>query len=169
MPTMPDPIVKGPILKGLDKVSKKPNLNFAQILADLQSPMPLADICIKYGVIAAGGAEEQHLRTHWFNANGWWPQAQPIGPVVRKALIKAVELVRDKKLPLECYWICANMTNQGPVDVSVAASDQQITLLLLTPMPPPPVGPVVADPSIWLCTREKTGNVVIRPIKSPPF
>ncbi len=53
----------------------------------------------------------RHLSRSWYNE--WWRQHQPVLPIVRAGLIKAIHVANTVKpqLPIESYWIAA-----GPHD-----------------------------------------------------
>lgn len=74
--------------------------------------------------------EKKHLVEDWFGS--WWRMYQPIAPIVRNGVIKALELVIQEQVPLDCYWVCA----EDVMEVYVTKSGQQITLMLFTPPPP---------------------------------
>src|SRR5437870_11952297 len=97
---MPGAVSKGFILKSLGDVCNdhKPQLKGSlstsdAFLKDLKDEkQPLLSIFGKYGV-AKTDAEKEHLNKDWFNeTTGWWPHAQPVEPIIRQGLIKALEV-----------------------------------------------------------------------------
>jgi len=81
-------VSKGHLLGRLDTVSRDPaKLN--QILDDLRNaPDDLAGIYHKHGILRT--AEEiSHIRHHWCAA--WFPQSQPLEPLLRQGFITAIE------------------------------------------------------------------------------
>jgi hypothetical protein len=80
--------------------------------------------------------QEAHLRKHWFpkdpNAYGaWWPEWQPIEPILRRGCIKALEAAQQHNWPIDGYWISTG--NRVAVGIGVDAQAQQITLIRVTP------------------------------------
>jgi hypothetical protein len=75
-------------------------------------------------------SEEQFLRTYWYNLNGWWPDKQPIEPIVRQRLIEALELAVTGNLPIDSYHL---IDSGNRFDSVVVSSTCQITRLIVTP------------------------------------
>jgi hypothetical protein len=96
-------------------------------------------------------SEAHYLRTYWFNPRIgdqriFWPDKQPIEPIVRHGLIKALELAIEYVLPTDYYWI----SSAQQFEVYIVVSPYQVTHFILSP--PPPDGPTRAlatDASIW--------------------
>ena len=99
--------------------------------------------------------EAAPLRQAWYNPQGWWPAHQPIEPIVRQSLIKALDLAVERNLPLDSHWLCAGNQFQ----VIVTCNNSQVNRLILTPLPPgvpvPPTQPTAKMP-IWLI-KQGTG------------
>ncbi len=172
MPAMPDIIAKPPFMQKLDQAalagikSGDPVAFFNQSVAAFQSAKSLIDICRDYGLTAANSVEKKHLGRDWFDpTNGWWKQHQPIEPIVRGALIKAAELMRDLGIPVVHYWVCTGPTDGGVFEISLSKTDRQITMLIHTPIPPTQAQGYyqaqAEEPDMWLVLREG-GSVVTR-------
>jgi len=103
----------------------------------------------------------QYLAEYWYGA--WWPQHQPVMPLVRLGLIKAINVANLGKpqLPIESQWVTAG-PHDGPVspfEMIVSRGEHQVTRLLLTPETP-----MVADPKfleeladVWVIKRGPVG------------
>jgi hypothetical protein len=86
-----------------------------------------------------------YLRNTWYNldpAVGWWPEHQPIQPIIRQGLIKAIEVAMEdpdtkkkRNLPLDSYWV---LGRSDQFEVSVTWNNYQVTRLLFTPPSPRP-------------------------------
>ena len=128
-------IIKPPVLKRLDELSK--NLLLVEpLLKSLKAEMQrsLVDIGVQHKCVDAGSDEAKCLRQRWFDhEQGWWKELPPSEPVVRRGLIRALELITEHKLPLDCYWILG----ADQVKVVVGKSEHQVTVLFLSPMVPP--------------------------------
>ena len=129
-------IKKGPILAQLDRLSRQDGDDgeLRRALAELRlaKERSIVDIGVKYGCVR--GPEQARHVENWFNpAKGWWADLQPIEPIVRRALIKAGELVRRHRCPADCYWI---RSPGNRFEVAVCRSEAQISVFFLTPEPP---------------------------------
>jgi hypothetical protein len=103
-----------------------------------------------------------YLAEYWYGA--WWPQHQPVMPLVRLGLIKAINVANMVKpqLPIESQWVAAGPHDSpaSPFEVIVSRGDRQVTRLLLTPEAPMPADlrflEEVAD--IWIVKRGPVGD-----------
>jgi len=184
---MPDLIIKTPFLRMLDQASRWENLPYNRIIADLRSGGNLVDLAKRYG-LRIDPDEERHIRVDWLNetGQGWWqsPKPQPVAELIRSAMIKLTELARDTGKPVDSYWICyppdsdaeeyggAGGANQDdssqdqPIEIDIAVSDKQLTLLLQTPDPRYEVPEYEDDATVWV-TRLVDGCVTTRPNHVP--
>ena len=175
--SMPEVIAKAPTLKRLDALSKQVG-KLKPFLDDLlTSPEELPIIAYKHKV-ATTADEVSHLRNDWFFA--WWPDDQPVEPIVRAGLITAIEVClrepgakadRAKPLPIDSYWVChpapsenaaggEYKTESPPVEVSVTWSDQQVTMIIYTPEPPYMEDVLTGKEPIIVVKRDpKTGKI----------
>ena len=187
MGLMPDIISKGPLLKKLEDRYKDPDKLRLGLEALRKLPVwpagNLADLGKDRG--ASNQKEADHLSSDWFK--DWWPNAQPVEPIVRKGLITAMEVAirdpddtkdRNEPLPIDVYWVChpghsgtsPEQSSAAPpsspddrVEVTVSWSDKQVTLIIHTPEPPPrpgrPVPPLNVDEPIYIVKRKKGEKV----------
>jgi uncharacterized membrane protein len=144
-------IVKPPLLKRIDELSK--NLLLVDPLLKAlktETQRSLVDIGVQHKCIDAASDEASCLRQRWFDhEHGWWKDLPPAEAVLRRGLIRALELITEHKLPLDCYWVLG----ADQIKVTVSKSDHQITLLILSPMAPAdaPIGRSQArGPDIWV-------------------
>jgi hypothetical protein len=94
-------------------------------------------------------SEARFLRTNWYNTQGWWQSLQPVEPVVRQSLIKALELATERNVSIDCYhMVCCEDT----LHVILACSKQQVTRLLVTP-PMPTAAQAATKEAIWTVKR----------------
>lgn len=131
MGTMPAMISK-PML--LTKIQEHVNSDIGTIAPRVKQKLEqstLIEVIENASNLAFTNKEKKHLIEDWFGS--WWPMHQPVDPIVRFGLVKALELVIQEGLPLDCYWICSEPVVQS----CVTKSKQQITLSLFTPPPPP--------------------------------
>jgi hypothetical protein len=103
-----------------------------------------------------------YLRNTWYNqdpATGWWPEHQPIQPIIRQGLIRALEVAMQnpdtgerRDLPLDSYWIIGR---GDQFEAVVTWSNYQVTRLLITPPSPRPraLNPLPAESSIYVIRR----------------
>ncbi len=148
----PGDISKGTIQDKLDKLCNDPSKRDA-LLDDLRkSPEGYVDILVKHMLRTSYELESyevSYLRTMWFNKVGYWKNHQPIEPIYRQGMIKAIEVAtqdeqgknRAQALPIDSYWIC----DGNRVQVFVICNDRQVTRINLTPPPDPDRAKV--DPS----------------------
>jgi uncharacterized membrane protein len=127
-------IVKPPVLERLDELSK--NLLLVEpLLKSLKMEMQrsLVDIGVQHKCLDAGSEEARCLRQRWFDhEQGWWKELPPAEPVVRRGLVRALELITEHKLPLDCYWILG----ADQIKVTVSKSEHQVTVVFLSPTVP---------------------------------
>ncbi len=174
MPRYPSLFNKGPIFNGIDQAAKnRAGLDLTMVLRELRSKRNLVDIGLALGIVRTQ-REEDHLRRDWFDEThrGWWRRSQPIEPIFRKGLIKAVELVRDLDLPIDAYWMRTGGRND-PVRVTLSVSAQQISFIFVSPHPQARVGDrlprLVIDHSIWVVERDAKGRIKPKNVKSLAF
>ena len=103
-----------------------------------------------------------YLAQYWYGE--WWPQHQPVLPLVRLGLIKAIKVANKVKpqLPMESQWIAAGPHDSpiSPFEVIVARGDHQITRLLLTPETPMRAeqGLLEELSDVWIVKRGPVGD-----------
>ena len=101
-------------------------------------------------------AESKYLGDTWYSTGpeGWWQALQPVYPIVRQGLIKAIEEAGENLL-VDSYWLPA--ASDGILEVIVARSERQVTRIILTPSSPAPTMLRHTDAPMWVVKR-KTGN-----------
>jgi hypothetical protein len=108
-----------------------------------------ADVLIKY------------LAQYWYRS--WWPQHQPVLPLVRAGLIKTINVANTVKpqLPIESQWVAAGPHDSAasPFEVIVSRGDHQVTRLLLTPETPMAADPDLLEElaDVWVIKRGPVG------------
>jgi hypothetical protein len=73
--------------------------------------------------------------------------------VLRSGLIRAVEIVLEHKLPLDCYWVLG----ADQIKVAICKSDSQVTVLFLSPTPPGDASIArfqARGPEVWVFASE---------------
>jgi hypothetical protein len=162
---IPGNIAKGPLFYYLDELSRSADSvsRLGSLLQALEQLQPtyqgLIPIFQTYILTDYDPNEAMtllnHIRDHWFGeANGWWPEEQPIEPIFCQGLIKAIresvtnpltimdpqtQETQEQALPIDTYWIC----DASHFEILICRSPQQVTLLFLTPSPP------VRNPGVW--------------------
>jgi len=143
-------IVKGPVHQLVDTVVNDPTRR-AAFLAALRNAGTADQYCdlLKYHGLTEDQAK--YLREWWYNEpRSFWPQLQPIYPILKRGLIKAIEVAdMNPSLPVDSYW------SPGGTDVQVCItrSRYQVTRIILTPATPPPVVQRTKDAPIWVVRR----------------
>jgi uncharacterized membrane protein len=156
-------ISKPPVLQRLDALSRN-LLATEPFLKSLKTEpgKSLVDIALAHKCIENNPDQAGCLRRFWFDREtGWWKDLPPSEPVLRKALIRAAELALEHKLPLDCYWVLG----ADQIKVAICKSEQQITVLFLSPTPPAdaPTGRFQSrGPDVWLFSP---GTVATAPRK----
>jgi hypothetical protein len=168
-----DNIVRGPILQKVDQACT--GARRAEFLAALRDlARDLVDVLSEFASLTP--SEQAYLRRYWFDPNWfspdsvcWWQYYQPIAPIVRQGLIKAIELAteddagnpRSPVLPVYSYWLYTG----DQLEMIITRSDQQVTLVWLTPRPPVnPPADFTADADIWVIRRDLPGERVERQV-----
>ena len=107
--------------------------------------------------VPAGASE--YLGTVWYNEKGTgaWPPLQPLYPILRAGLIKAITMAGSDRT-LDSYWL--PLTGFPFVEVIVVRSRAQVVRMILTP-PSPVIGmkrTVNAD--MWVVARQTSSQEV---------
>lgn len=107
-------------------------------------------------------ADVNYLRATWYNPSptGWWSSLQPIYPILRRGLIKAIQAAGTKLL-LDSYWLPA--PGATTVEVIVCRSTRQVTRIILTPPSPGSMKKRLTNVPMWV-VKAKTG-----PHEQPPY
>jgi hypothetical protein len=155
-----DKVTKGTIFRRLDELSRNRDL-VRRMVAALQNlpQVSIADLGVEHGYIKDNDEEAGHVRTHWLDSEGWFKDLGPVEPLLRAAMIKAGELVLEHDLPCDAYVV----SGHDRLEVAVCKSDRQITLMVLSPVPPiePTEKGLPDEEDIWM-VRGQTEPVITR-------
>ena len=185
MPSVPsERIAKGSVLRKVDNAVNAQNAKGVfsrreELLYVLKSIQPeerdrTADYLrfLTAHVPGISQAEREYLEAYYFSCRGepslWHPLAlsEPIEPIVRLGLIKAIEEAHAHNLPLDSYWEAAD--TDSVFETIVICSAHQVTRLIRTPHPTAPTGhpdALMNDAPIFLCKQGEHG-VIIRDLRS---
>lgn len=172
---MENVIAQGPILMATDViVNRRDSQNerelrksFLEALCDRDQKY--VDILIDFAGQAGIKFNEfqiEYLRQNWFPQppdrrdvqgivrafeGSWWREFQPIEPIVRQGLIKAIQEAMLEDLDLDSYWLCPAASD---FEVIVSRSANQVTRIIMTPPVPVhiPSSPPAGVP-IWIIKR----------------
>ena len=166
---MPEFIAKGAILAQMDAFSINGDLTaLRDALLNSPDTMDVIGDAAHFNVLQTSD-QVGHMRNDWFWT--WWPSEQPVEPIIRRGVIEALNRAISTKLPICFYWVCtprydsdatdSSSTDNEPVQVAVAQSPQQITVIFHTPDPPYlPAG--VEDDNLTVVKRDAaTGQIVV--------
>lgn len=150
-------IVKGPVHQAVDAVVNDPTRR-AAFLAGLRGAATADQYCTLLTDNLLPPVQADYLRRWWYNgADRFWPWLQPIYPILKRGLIKAIEVAdMSPVLPLDSYW----STGGTQVQVFVARSKQQVTRIILTPATPPPTVRRMRDAPMWVVRRDNASLAV---------
>ena len=101
----------------------------------------------------------QYLSTVWYNETGTgnWQNLQPIYPVLREGLLKAITLAGTDRL-VDSYWL--PLPNFPFVEVIVMRTPRQVTRLIMTP--PGGVGqPRTVNAEMWVVSKKGAPQEVV--------
>jgi hypothetical protein len=155
-PQPPGRMIKGFLHKKVEQlVNGNPDarLKFRAALED--QTRDYLQILMDYAVVTQ--AQADRLRRTWYSSSGWWQAYQPVEPVVRQSLIKALDLAIERNLPIDSYW----QSDGDRVAVIVTCSDHQVTRLIVTPASPaPPANPTqpTTKVPIWIVKQDSGGE-----------
>jgi hypothetical protein len=158
-------IAKGAVHKKVDPLvndTSDPKKREALLAALKDSSRDYVQILVELAGVTE--AEAAFLRRTWYNPNGWWPDHQPIEPIVRQGLIKSIELAMERHLPIDSYWVSGSEQFQ----VIVACSPHQVTRLILTPGVAPETAAAAPGPIelIWVVEQgaASRGEIAVRQV-----
>ena len=162
-------IVKGPVHQQVDAIVNDPAKR-AAFLAGLRSASSATTGAEEYcKLLEANGLDPRqadYLRRWWYietlgpdpkrwpnwlPSDRFWPWLQPIYPILRRGLIKAIEVADGVRpaLPIDSYW----SPGGTQVQVFVTQSKYQVTRIILTPATPPPTLPHTKEAPLWVVRR----------------
>jgi len=166
-PPLNEVFVSPGFLRALDRASVNrhewPEEGVQELFRILRKAGTLAKVCARFGLFA-NEAEERHVREDWFGegGKGWWPK-EPMEALLRKGMIRAIELLREHDVPLASYWRIGKDTRR--VQITFTISAHQVTLVISTP--PPRVrrasGRLVVNRRVWYIAHDARNTVVSIP------
>jgi len=148
-------IVKGPVHRFVDAyLNQQTNGQYDNrdaFLASIKATNTANDYVTYLQSIGLHGDDAFYLKTWWYNEGptGFWPWLQPIYPVLKAGLIKAIEVAIATNRPLDSYW----SSSGHQVEVFVTQSARQITRIIMTPWTPPPTLTRVLETDVWMVRR----------------
>lgn len=160
-----DPVAKGNMLRMMDSLSRKPSVMAAAMEALEKEPaVSITELGARFGYVE-GDDQQRHVDEHWLDAEaGWFPGHAEVDSVLREGFIKAAEIALAHDLPVDSYWVAGG----DQVQVVITQSDEQVTMLLLTPPPEKPryEGPLPVEERIWVARRAGSGSVEVHRVRS---
>jgi hypothetical protein len=152
-------ITRGPWVSELDRrfggAPEQFLPNYEDALRRLEAQDTMTDLAAE----RVGQDAASHFGDDWLGS--WWPQAQPIEPILRRGLIEAMKKGLAARLPLCALWIQAT---DSEFEIGISQSATQITLLFITPPAPSPLpGTPPAEPGDVMLVYRRDGAVVVEP------
>jgi hypothetical protein len=104
--------------------------------------------------------ESNYLRDTWYNtgAGGFFPQVQPIYPILRQGLIKALQEAGGD-LALDSYWLA--IAADSVIETIVVKSAVQVTRLVVTPISPRTVRTRNTPAPMWVVKRRTSASETV--------
>jgi hypothetical protein len=152
-------ITRGPWVSELDRrfggAPEQFLPNYEDTLRRLEAQDTMTDLAAE----RVGQDAASHFGDDWLGS--WWPQAQPIEPILRRGLIEAMKKGLAARLPLSALWIQAT---DSEFEIGISQSATQITLLFITPPAPSPVaGTPPTEPGDVMLVYRRDGAIVVEP------
>jgi hypothetical protein len=156
---IPDiPCAKGWVPYGLDQCSRgrgarsrlqRLNESIASLAPRYQGLETVFDTHLLSHIISNSEVRKkvvEHLKMHWFDVDSpaaFFP-GQPVAQIYAQGVLKAVELSLNgqRTVPIDTWWVldsqAVKMLTLADIDEQGKTLGRQVTLLILTPKPPPP-------------------------------
>lgn len=158
-------ISKGPVHTKVDAlVNHKDGGRFdrrAAFLDALVNQAHTSDLYLQILRTQADLAEKHsnYLRDTWYNTSTkeWWPSLQPIYPVLRQGLIKAVQEA-GQDLLLDSYW--APCAGDNVIETLIVKSAVQVTRIIVTPVSPRWLTARTTPAPMWV-VKQKTSAIEV--------
>jgi hypothetical protein len=137
------PVFKGPYVRVLDeRFGGQPEHYMASYQASLEdlegrdgrSGRPLGEAA--RDIVSYDAAD--HFARHWLG--DWWPEAELVEETLRQGFLAAIRRAHALRVPIETLCV---RRDTGPLELCVAESPQQVTVLIM--LPPPPEEPATAE------------------------
>ena len=122
----PPTVYKTRVLDLIDRLSKDPDV-LRRSIDQLKKGDSLIQVGAVSGVVEGDDQRKDHIEQHWL---GDARRQQ----VFATALIRAGELALERGLPIDAYWVFAG----SRFEVAVSHNREQVTLLVVTPLPDVP-------------------------------
>ncbi len=116
-------VYKTEVFERIDRLSRDPEQT-RRAIESLRSGSGLLDVASEAGAIGGGDGRREHLERHWLGS-------ETDREVLRRALVRAGELVLEHRVPADVYWVFAGDRRE----VGVSYSGQQVTVIVVTPFP----------------------------------
>jgi hypothetical protein len=156
-------VSKGPVHTKIDALVNQRDAKgqFDQRAAFLDALINKANTSEDYlGILQAQARvtkdQADYLRLRWYGAGkeGFFPQLQPIYPIIRQGLIKALQEA-GQTLALDSYWVA--VAGDSVFETIVVKSAVQVTRLLMTPISPRTPETSRKTPAPMWVVKRKTG------------
>jgi len=174
-------IAKGAVLRQTDEVLRDTS-TYRERLKELKSDGDLVGLASDTGAVRSDG-DRHHAAVEGLGeakARGaWWPGVARKAEIVRQGFIRAYEAALaddDHITPISVYWLRVlpeptssarssrsrrGMTREEPFEVIVTKTDYQVTLFLVTTVPPTPPVRAGKPEDIWVvASTPSIGRIV---------
>lgn len=103
--------------------------------------------------------EANYLRVRWYGTGKdvFFPQVQPIYPVIRQGFVKALQEA-GQHLALDSYWVA--VAGDSVFETIVVKSAVQVTRLIVTPISPRTPRTRSKPAPMWVVKRKTSANEV---------
>ena len=155
-------ISKGPVHRLVDAYVNAKNSagQFANRAAFLGKLQTQAETFVQYLAIlekdvGLSTARSNYLRARWYDPDDpsiSWPHLQPIYPVLKQGLIKALQEAGTTHL-LDSYWMA--VAQDTTIAVIVAKSPVQVTRIIVTPPSSMPGANRTQDAPMWVVSPQE--------------
>jgi hypothetical protein len=149
-------IVKGPVHQLVDRVvnDQKERAAFLAGLRSANDAGAYITLLRGYGLTLK---QADYLLEWWYDEpKSFWPNLQPIYQILKRGLIKAIEVADEVNpaLPIDSYWSPSGPVIGGTgIQVLVTRSQYQVTRIILTPVTPPPKVQRTKDAPMWVVSH----------------
>src|SRR5262245_41403681 len=141
-------IVKGPVHTAVDAYVNASLDQARAFLAKVDAADTKDKYCDLLVSIGVTPTDADYLRFWWYGQgpDGFWPWLQPIFPILKKGLIKALRVMIATERPLDSYWSPAGFA----AHVFIFQSPWQVTRLIVTPPTRTPRVKRTRDTPLWV-------------------
>jgi hypothetical protein len=109
-------------------------------------------------------AARTHFEDHWLSS--WWPHLA-VEDTLRLGMAEAIDCARAANLPMEFLWVCLA---DDIFEIYYSQGDRQVTVLILTPPPPPDfdTGPLKDKETLWVVKEQDADDTRYLTINGTP-